>query len=47
LTNYSVNKKAEGYVKNQDKGEDGATERSSKWSLRQLSKQFERMGIDY
>jgi len=36
LTNYSVNKKAEGYVKNADKKNEehnSQTERSSKWNL--------------
>ncbi|CDW86808.1 tubulin-tyrosine ligase family protein [Stylonychia lemnae] len=50
LTNYSVNKKAEGYVRNQDKvgGDNNLDEeRSSKWNLLQLKKQFDKLGIDY
>lgn len=48
LTNYSVNKKAEGYMRNTDKQqEDDGTERSSKWNLYQLKKQFDKMGIDF
>ena len=46
LTNYSVNKKADDYVKaGNTEGDDG--EDSSKWNLFQLSKWFGKNGIDY
>lgn len=44
MTNYSVNKKADDYVKN-DGGEDG--EDASKWNLCQLSKWFQKNGFDF
>ena len=49
LTNYSVNKKAETYVKN--KGDAGADEEKAemefKWSLKQLKDEWEKNGISY
>lgn len=47
LTNYSVNKKADDYVKSAaaDGAEDG--EDASKWNLFQLAKWFTRNGYDY
>ena len=49
LTNYSVNKKSDDYVKNtgqaaQDQEQD---ENASKWNLAQLAKHFEKVGINY
>ena len=46
LTNYSVNKKADDYVKNNG-GEDDEGEDASKWSLLQLSRWMTNNGIDY
>jgi tubulin polyglutamylase TTLL4 len=49
LTNYSVNKKADTYVKN--KGDAAAEEQKAemefKWSLKQLKEEWEKMGINY
>ena len=50
LTNYSVNKKADTYVKN--KGDAAAAEEQKaemefKWSLKQLKEEWEKMGINY
>lgn len=46
MTNYSVNKKADDYVKNN--GDDDAEgEDASKWNLLQLSKWMINAGIDY
>lgn len=46
LTNYSVNKKAEDYVKSGTaEGDDG--EDASKWNLYQLSNWFSKNGIDF
>lgn len=49
LTNYSVNKRAEGYVRNQDKADDDSDQgdNSSKWSMYTLEKHFKKIGIDY
>ena len=59
LTNYSVNKKADAYVKNTNsptktKDADPAEEHAqpdeaveSKWSLQQLRKEYQKMGVDY
>ena len=52
LTNYSVNKKADTYVKNNDKGNESSDEeegslKSSKWNLSQLKKHFDSVGISY
>jgi len=51
LTNYSVNKKAEGYVKNQGKelqsDTNGEDSNASKWNLAQLKRHFEKIGINY
>ena len=44
LTNYSVNKKADDYIKNE--GDDGG-EDASKWNLCQLSKWFQKQGYDF
>lgn len=59
LTNFSINKKADNYKKNVGESgaigdssstapdtEEG-TEMSSKWSLEQLRKEYEKMGISY
>ena len=43
LTNYSINKKSEKFVQNQNAE---SSEEGHKWSLSALSKQFEQMGID-
>ena len=45
LTNYSVNKKADDYVKSGTDGDGG--EDASKWNLYQLSKWFTRQGYDF
>ncbi len=42
LTNYSVNKHNEEYVKSSGESDD-----ASKWNLAQLKKHFEKMGVDY
>ena len=59
MTNYSVNKKAEAYVKNTnsptkttntDPAEDRAPPEESvesKLSLQQLRKEYQKMGVDY
>jgi len=50
LTNYSINKKSEGYVanKNNDKEEkDKQDDMSSKWSFRQLKDEYQKMGINF
>ena len=48
LTNYSVNKKAEDYVKAATNGADEEdAEDASKWNLFQLRKWFTRNGIDF
>ena len=59
LTNFSVNKKAENYVKNkggapangqpveETKQDTGETEMSCKWSLNELRKEFKKMEINY
>lgn len=52
LTNYSINKKADGYVKNQNKGSDdeGGAEHNediSKWSYNQLKNKLISMGADW
>ena len=46
LTNYSVNKKADDYVKS-GAGEDNDGEDASKWNLYQLSNWFNKNGIDF
>lgn len=48
LTNFSVNKKANNYVpnKNQTLSEQDLYN-SSKWCLKQLRKEYERLGINY
>ena len=45
LTNYSVNKKADDYVKSGANQEDG--EDASKWNLFQLANWFNKNGIDF
>lgn len=45
LTNYSVNKKADDYVKSGADAEDG--EDASKWNLFQLANWFNKNGIDF
>ena len=48
LTNFSINKKAENYVKNTgEKDEEKEPEMSSKWSLEELREEYTKMGIDY
>jgi hypothetical protein len=51
LTNYSVNKKNDEYVKNTGsnltKDNEGADENASKWNLAQLAKYFEKIGVNY
>ena len=48
LTNYSVNKKAEDYVKSGTNAQDEEdAEDASKWNLFQLRKWFTRNGIDF
>lgn len=54
LTNYSINKKNEDYIKNtganggQDGNEDDESEESaSKWNLAQLARHFEKIGVNY
>jgi tubulin polyglutamylase TTLL4 len=58
LTNYSVNKKADTYVKNKGekqtpeqveaaKAEEAKEEMEFKWSLKQLKEEWEKMGISY
>jgi tubulin polyglutamylase TTLL4 len=46
LTNYSVNKKNAEYVKSNGAAEED-DETASKWNLAQLSRYFERQGIEY
>ena len=45
LTNYSVNKRADDYVKSGDKDVDG--EDACKWNLHQLKNWMHKNGIDY
>lgn len=48
LTNYSINKKAEDYVKSGAKeGEEDEGEDASKWNLKQLQNWFVKNGIDF
>lgn len=48
LTNYSVNKKSEDFVKSGAKENDGNEgEDASKWNLHQLRNWMEKIGIDY
>lgn len=51
MTNYSVNKKADNFVKNKneatDKQEGTTNEMEFKWSLVQLKEEWEKMGINY
>lgn len=53
LTNYSVNKKNEEYVKNNGntnnkaKAEEEDDENASKWNLSQLARYFEKVGINF
>ena len=48
LTNYSVNKKADDYVKSGTTGQDADDEEdASKWNLFQLKKWFQRNGVDF
>jgi tubulin polyglutamylase TTLL4 len=53
LTNYSVNKKNDEYVKNTGSNlnkpddENNADENASKWNLAQLAKYFEKIGVNY
>ena len=52
LTNYSVNKKNEDYVRNNganggNPGEEEDTENASKWNLAQLKQYFEKVGINF
>ena len=51
LTNYSVNKKNEDYIKNTGANGGGAeeddTENASKWNLAQLKNYFEKVGINF
>ena len=42
LTNYSINKRADDYVK-----AEGDTEDASKWNLYQLKQHFQKIGINY
>jgi tubulin polyglutamylase TTLL4 len=44
LTNFSVNKRSEKFVKNKDPGVDGE---GSKWSLKALQKAFKELGLNY
>ena len=44
LTNFSVNKRSEKFVKNKDPGIDGE---GSKWSLNALQKEFFELGLDF
>lgn len=48
LTNYSVNKKNDEYVKSKgvDKQEEDA-DSASKWNLAQLKRYFDKIGVDY
>ena len=51
MTNYSVNKKAENFVKNagdtKEKDESTTNEMEFKWSLKQLKDEWEKMGINF
>lgn len=47
LTNYSVNKKAEDYVKSGGADAQEDEEDASKWNLFQLKKWFQRNGVDF
>lgn len=54
LTNYSVNKKNDDYIKNTganggkaDANEDEDGENASKWNLAQLKAYFDKVGINY
>lgn len=57
LTNFSINKKAENYVKNttdnlaqrnqESSTTDESDQMSSKWSLAQLKQEYEKQGISY
>ena len=44
MTNFSVNKRSEKFVKNKDPGIDGE---GSKWSLNALQKEFFELGLDF
>lgn len=43
LTNYSINKKSQNFVANEDASEDGS---GGKWSVRSLKKYFKQNGVD-
>jgi len=48
LTNYSVNKKNDEYVKSKGaKGDEEDQELASKWNLKQLKRYFDKIGVDY
>lgn len=48
LTNYSVNKKSDVYVKNTKSAEEEKKdEMPSKWDLKQLREEYDRMGISF
>jgi len=47
LTNYSINKKGENYVKNTNEGPKDENEITSKWSFKQLRDEYQKMGINY
>ena len=46
LTNYSVNKKNEEYIKSKGSATND-DEQASKWNLAQLKRYFDKCGIDY
>lgn len=47
MTNYSVNKKGDNYVANKGGDSQQTDESSSKWSLPDLKKELETMGVNY
>lgn len=50
LTNYSINKKADGYIANKNNEQEQEAkkdEMSSKWSFRQLKEEYQKMGISF